>query len=431
MKLRFLPQVAFEEAENPELQENQNLEPDEAPEIEDSEPEDSDDDESCPSDINQLRFETVYQEHPENERNKNLGGKKTLPEPTVRLSREDYADPLALHLAMYGSKFYELVLEATNAKAEKLKSNDIMFQRYYPFTLADIHEFFGILLIMSCEKNRENDDIRRFLGKWRKNPQFLGLQDYDLMPTCKFQFLYYCLDIGADVKVTNQNNPNFQILDMAEKFGPISHFFNERSQNLKTPDRNIPLVVDECLRGSYSKSNPIKNFMPNKPRKYGDKFFLLVDGDRFCFKIIMQLPKQFNTFEGLDDLVSQMIPLRFRNLGFTLIGDNYFFTLNSLLKLQAENTSVVCTMRRNRLTKAIPKAELDQIAKKVSKNNFQRKILIKEAKMPKKLFLQIQVYSDKSHVKPVIFAITDPHLIQSGGAENQNISKRLREKTTC
>ena len=118
---------------------------------------------------------------------------------------------------MYGDRFFHEVLDATNSKALKLKSHDIMFQRYYPLQLSDIFEFFAHLLVICCEKNRDNDDVRRFLSKWKKNSQFLDLENFETMPVCKFQFIYFCLDIGEDKKVSHAKNSNFQILDLDQK----------------------------------------------------------------------------------------------------------------------------------------------------------------------------------------------------------------------
>ena len=66
--------------------------------------------------------------------------------------------------AMHGKKIFSDVLEPTNAKALKLKSGDIMFRRYYPLALSDIFEFFAHLVVFCCVKNRQNDDVRKFLS---------------------------------------------------------------------------------------------------------------------------------------------------------------------------------------------------------------------------------------------------------------------------
>ena len=406
---------------------------DEAPDIQGEEI-DFDNTQSLENFLSKIKFRDVHHEHPENERCEKLGGGKPLPRAESPLTDDAYSDEISLFLAIYGTYVFENIRQATNAKALKLKSEDILFRRYYPLSLADILEFFGILTIMSCEKNRENDDVRNFLRKWRNNPEFLDLQNYDLMPTSKFEFINFCLDIGEDKKVPKESNGR-PILDLQHKFGPILNFFNEISEKVKMPDRNDALALDESLRGSYSKSNQLKMYMLLKPRKFGDKFFLLVDRQHFCYRIILQYPKQFSSFNGLNDLVQKIIPDRFKFLGFTLVCDNYFMTVSSLLKLQSQDTAVICTLRSNRLGKTLPPADLQQMTTH-DKKNFQRQIRIKEAKtFTKKTanktvhkYLQIQSYSDKKTSKPVLLGCTDPHLIQAGpGERNKNISKKLRE----
>ena len=150
---------------------------------------------------------------------------------------------------MYGKRFSSDVLEATNSKALKLKSCDIMFKRYYPLQL---------------------NDMRRF--------------DY--------------------------------------KFSPIFDFFNEILPQLKTPDRDFPIVFDESLRGSYSKSNPLRQYMPNKPRKFGDLLYQTNDSDGFGLQAHLLKPEQFRKHKGLSDLVEKMLPSRFRNLRYSSTNTN-------------------------------------------------------------------------------------------------------------
>lgn len=112
------------------------------------------------------------------------------------------------------------------------------------------------------------------------------------MARSKFEFIHYNLDIGPDIKVPKDGQLQFEILDLAKKFRPVLDHFNEISPTLQTSDKNFPLCIDEQLRGSYSKSNSLKNFMPQKPCKFGDKFFLLTDSDRFCLQILLQMEKK-------------------------------------------------------------------------------------------------------------------------------------------
>ena len=154
------------------------------------------------------------------------------------------------------------------------------------------------------------------------------------------------------------------------KFSPIFDFFNEILPQLKTPDRDFPIVFDESLRGSYSKSNPLRQYMPNKPRKFGDLLYQTNDSDGFCLQAHLLKPEQFRKHKGLSDLVEKMLPSRFRNLGYTICADNLFITVPQILIFQKENTAVICTMRKNRISRYFPKNDFENLTKNLSNRNF-------------------------------------------------------------
>ena len=240
-----------------------------------------------------MEFNLRKTEIPESNRNQILGGSRPLP-PSISLGAKSFENPFQLWLDTYGNRFFQEVLEATNAKALKLKSNMTSFNIYFPLSLQDIYEYFGHLLVLGIEKHPENIDLRKFFSRWSNCPEFLELENFETMPRTKFEFIHSNLDIGPDIKVRKNGQPQYEILDLGRKFGGIIDHFNHVSPQLKTSDRNFPLVIDEQLRGSYSVSNSLKQFMKNKPCKFGDKFFLLTDSDRFCLQMLLQMLLQIS-----------------------------------------------------------------------------------------------------------------------------------------
>ena len=68
----------------------------------------------------------------------------------------------------------------------------------------------------------------------------------------------------------------------------------------------------------------IRVFMPNKPQKYGQKFFCCVDVDLYVHKFIVQYPAQFATWKDMEGLMDQVVPSRFFNCGCTSVGQPFF-----------------------------------------------------------------------------------------------------------
>ena len=91
-------------------------------------------------------------------------------------------------------------------------------------------------------------------------------------------------------------------------------------------------------------------------------------------------------------------------------------------------------MRKNRIERFLTKEQFLQLTKKPrQKRDFQRKILIFDTQITRTKWLQIQSYFDKETCQSVIFAVSDPHLIQSdpklpnNDSQNLNISRNLTE----
>ena len=83
----------------------------------------------------------------------------------------------------------------------------------------------------------------------------------------------------------------------------------------------------------------------------------------------------------LNDLVQKMMPPRFRDLGYTVCADNFFMAVPQILKFQQENTAVICTLRKNRVSRFFPKKDFQTLTKKLPKREFRRSIRIFETKI--------------------------------------------------
>ena len=84
-------------------------------------------------------------------------------------------------------------------------------------------------------------------------------------------------------------------------------------------------------------------------------------------------------------------------------------------------------MRKNRIERFLSKDQFIKMTKNPKKADYQRKVLIFDTKITQTKVLQLQSYFDKQTCQPVVFAISDPHLIQShpNDPNNRNITKIL------
>ena len=95
---------------------------------------------------------------------------------------------------------------------------------------------------MGVEKHPENVDERKFLSWWSKCQEFLELEGFECMSRNKFEFNHKNLDKGPDIEVSKAGQPQYQILNLGQKFGGVLDHFNSVLPTLRTPDRKFPLV---------------------------------------------------------------------------------------------------------------------------------------------------------------------------------------------
>ena len=382
----------------------EDFEPEENEEIEIEESQETEDYEALKSSLN---FTPIHNEEPQRGRPASTSNSRTQ---ILEISENTYENPLDLFNVMYGNKLISEIVTGTNEKIVKMNRTDSC---YYPVTESKIEELFGLLIIMNAYKS-ENEHMRDFLVRLRTYPESFGFQGYKIMTRNEFEFYYSHLDIGTSPKVPNESDPlGRPIYDLRAKLQPIIDHFNSSNLKLKNPNPDSPLAIDETLRSSYSRSNILRQFMPNKPAKYGEKSFALADSDLFIHRLLFQFPRQFSETDGtLRDLMSKMVPKEFHGQNLTILCDNYFLTMDVLLDFQKKNIALLGTMRSNRVKRHFSGQIFDKLTKIPKKSTFERNIrTYKTTTFPNKS-LNVYFYTDKPSKKPVILTTNDPESIR-------------------
>lgn len=137
----------------------------------------------------------------------------------------------------------------------------------------------------------------------------------------------------------------------SDKFALIRDIFDMFSENCRrsyTP--TYSLCIDEQLMPLKTRCNLI-TYMPNKPDKFGVKFWLLVENDsKYVSNIIPYLGKNElrPDAKGLahDVVISLLRP--FLNKGYNITVDNFFPSVPLIRELNYQNTTLVGTIRPNR-----------------------------------------------------------------------------------
>ena len=139
-----------------------------------------------------------------------------------------------------------------------------------------------------------------------------------------------------------------------DKFALVSSVWNSFIDNcIKAYKPDVNLTVDEQLLPCKARCRPkYIQYMPNKPDKFGLKFWLLVDlNDKYICNGFPYL--------GRDDdhprerlSLSSYVVLRllepYYNLGHNVTCDNFFTSLSLAKELLTKSTTLVGTIRSNR-----------------------------------------------------------------------------------
>ena len=121
--------------------------------------------------VENLNFELLLEEHKIVGRPSKLrGGRKSLPRAKT-IPEEKFSNGTTLFEFVYGDKIFEEILIGTRECAAKLSPGGP------PIELEDIKNFFGHLLIFSIFK-AENDEIRDFLPRLRKDPSYSSCRQF-------------------------------------------------------------------------------------------------------------------------------------------------------------------------------------------------------------------------------------------------------------
>lgn len=172
-----------------------------------------------------------------------------------------------------------------------------------------------------------------------------GIQIFkDTMPRSKFRHLSKLLRFDLKSNRSQRSTDRFtHIREVYERF-------TSNCASKYTPESS--LTVDEQLLPLKSRCKWI-TFMPQKPDKYGQKYWTLVEVEsKYVLAQIPYLGKDPSgniTRDLAEKVVLELVEKSGIGPGYTIIGDNFFTSLSLVKKLQSKGISYVGTVRNNKV----------------------------------------------------------------------------------
>ena len=204
----------------------------------------------------------------------------------------------------------------------------------------EIRQFIGILFFMSVY---HYPSIRSYWSEYA----FKSIQN--TMSRNRFDQIRNNLHFNDNSKIPDKNSEDF---DPLYKIRPIIKHFNERFQTVPMPQH---LCVDEQMCATKMKTF-IRQYMPDKPHKWGVKLFVLCDSSGFCYNFEVYGGAGDNVvLAGTPDLgassnvvirLTRIVP-EFKN--HIIYFDNFYTSLALLVYLRSRGIYSLGTIRANRI----------------------------------------------------------------------------------
>lgn len=242
---------------------------------------------------------------------------------------------------LFGPQTIEDIVSYTNDEAQR------QGHQSFNLTCNEFRSFLGLLLIRGVLKGK-NEPIHMFWNKSYGRPIF-----HETMPRNRFQLILRF--VRFDDKTTrNARREN-------DKYAPLRALWETVTNNFTKcffPKGSV--TVDEQLFSTKSRCSFIQ-YMPQKPGKFGLKFWLICDtSTSYVLNAVPYTGRDDRRppEQGLGEHVVRTLVEPYYGSGITVTTDNFFTSLNLSDHLRRNDVSMVGTMRANR--REIPSQIKDQ-----------------------------------------------------------------------
>lgn len=278
------------------------------------------------------------------------------PGPTSSTVVSGNPSALDLFCRYFTDDVWDLVVVETNRYASSIVGTTPGARPWTPVTVPEMKAFIGILILMGILK------LPRLELYWStKNPRISTPGISSIMSRVRFEQLFRCLHLTDNAHQTPFGQPGhdrlYKVRKLLNLIVPLFESEYEMHQQCTIDEAMIP------FKGRLG----FKQYMKDKPTKWGIKVFVLADATNGYVKTI-----QIYTGKSLDSTSSDIglctkvvldLMSGLEHTGLHLYTDNYYTSPNLYLTLYNNGINACGTARVNR--RAFPK----ELTTKATKNN--------------------------------------------------------------
>ncbi|KAH8027792.1 hypothetical protein HPB51_010306 [Rhipicephalus microplus] len=239
----------------------------------------------------------------------------------------------------YFRNFFDVTFLSHICEQSSLYSAQRNPNKVTSMTVNDLEQFIGTVLTMSLMK------LPQTRMYWSQ--RFRVSQVADTMTRDRWEEIKQSLHFSDNQEAPDQNDPE---RDRLYKVRPLLDHLVAKCHEIPKSQK---LCVDEQLVPFKGRSS-LKQYLPNKPKKWSYKLFLLCDerGIMYNFEVYTgkSLPQQgFPDIGASGNIVLQMASIVPRGLDYILYFDNWFCGVDLQVVLKKVGISSVGTVRGARL----------------------------------------------------------------------------------
>ncbi|XP_026745537.1 piggyBac transposable element-derived protein 3-like isoform X1 [Trichoplusia ni] len=283
---------------------------------------------------------------PFNENAIKFNGTEEYPESLMNLQT-----PFQFFSYFFTEDFLSQIVTETNYYAVQKKPD-----RPDVITLGELRKYLGILIYMSVY---HYPSVR---GYWANKHGFEAI--IKAMPVNKFEKIRRVLHFNDNNKHLPIGHPQH---DRLHKLRPVIEHLNAKFSSIPISQR---LSIDEQMCATKM-GHFLKQYLPNKPHKWGFKLFVLCSLTGFAYRFIIYAGKEKDDrlpnepdIGVVSQTVIKLARIIPRHANHIIYHDNFYTTLPLMYYFAKEGIQCVGTVQRNRLGKKCKLPSKQDVMKK-------------------------------------------------------------------
>lgn len=248
---------------------------------------------------------------------------------------KDLKTPFELFSYFFDDELVAMISEETNRSA--LYTNP---ETEFATSIQDIRQFIGILMYMSVYRY---PNIESYWGRHAFGPIA------NTMPRNRFMAIKQYMSFQDEAERKKKGEPGY---DPLFRIRNVSNHLNDRFDSVPKTSR---LCIDEQMCSTKMKHH-LRQYMPNKPHKWGVKLFVLCDSQGYAYKfeiyngagdnVVLENCPNLGATSNVVVRLSQSIPEKVNHI---LYFDNFYTSVPLLVYLRARGIYSLGTIRSNRI----------------------------------------------------------------------------------